>query len=299
MRAIIAFVVSLACWGEPRTPVLKRTPASNESQARIELPAPLPVMIPEPDKTMVYVVPPLPAVPRSTGLDGSLVYQYGHGGVPLLVCALLRACIVELEAGEKILGEPILGDTVRWEKELANYGIGEDMTPMIVLKPTRADIETNLVIATTRRVYSIRLVAKQTEYTSRVAFHYPENDAKKWAAQAVAVKIAEAPKPQQIIAPVEKLYFGYRVTGGKDWMRPVRVFDDGSKTYMQMPPAIASREAPALLVFGDDGKAIMSNYRVNGGTYILDRLFDRAQFVLGSGKKAKKVDMVREPKEDS
>jgi type IV secretory pathway VirB9-like protein len=31
-------------------------------------------------------------------------------------------------------------------------------------------------------------------------------------------------------------------------------------------------------------------------TYIVDRLFDRARLVLGSGKKAQKVEISREPK---
>jgi type IV secretion system protein VirB9 len=94
----------------------------------------------------------------------------------------------------------------------------------------------------------------------------------------------------------EKLNFDYRVTGGNDHLRPRHVFDDGAKTYIQMPAAIQHREAPVLLVIGNDGKGEMTNYRVKDQTYIVDRLFDRANLVLGSGKKAQKVEIVREPK---
>jgi type IV secretory pathway VirB9-like protein len=38
----------------------------------------------------------------------------------------------------------------------------------------------------------------------------------------------------------------------------------------------------------------MTNYRVQQQTYVVDRLFDRAQLILGAGKKAQKVMISRE-----
>jgi type IV secretion system protein VirB9 len=60
-----------------------------------------------------------------------------------------------------------------------------------------------------------------------------------------------------------------------------------------MRPEMQHREAPALVVVGKDGKGEMVNYRVQNQTYIVDRLFDRAQLILGSGKKAQKVEISR------
>ncbi len=62
---------------------------------------------------------------------------------------------------------------------------------------------------------------------------------------------------------------------------------------IQMAPELQYREAPVLLVVGKDGKGEMTNYRVKEQTYIVDRLFDRANLVLGSGKKALKVEISR------
>jgi len=50
----------------------------------------------------------------------------------------------------------------------------------------------------------------------------------------------------------------------------------------------------AVAVLGADGKGEMTNYRVQQQTYIVDRLFDRAQLILGAGKKAQKVEISRE-----
>lgn len=237
----------------------------------------------------------------AAGTDGRVLYTFG-AGLPTLVCAPLRVCTIELQAGEHIIGEPQIGDSVRWNISPAMYGAGSDATSVIVLKPTCAGLDTNLLIATDRRAYYLRLVSKPEEYVARVAFQYPQDDnARKWQQQMVDQQTdAQKTKRDSAISPatlaVEKLNFGYRINGGNEHLRPVRVYDDGAKTYIQMPADIQYREAPALLVLGDDGKGEMTNYRVRQQTYIVDRLFDRAQLVLGNGKKAKKVEITREPK---
>ena len=91
---------------------------------------------------------------------------------------------------------------------------------------------------------------------------------------------------------VENLYFDYRIVGGDDNMRPVRVMDDGRRTFIQMTPNAANREAPVLVVIGPDGPE-MVNYRVKGAMYIVDRLFERGALILGVGKKARRVEVIR------
>jgi type IV secretion system protein VirB9 len=237
----------------------------------------------------------------AAGSDGRVLYLYGSG-LATVVCAPLRICIIELQAGEKITGEPQIGDSVRWMISPAMYGVGEQATSIIVLKPQSPGLDTNLLITTNRRAYYLRLISKPEDYVARVAFSYPEDDsAAKWQLQAAAQGAQEklerrtAEVPSAMIA-AERLNFGYRVSGGDDNIRPRRVFDDGAKTYIQMPTEVQHREAPVLLVIGTDGKGEMTNYRVKEQTYIVDRLFDRATLVLGSGKKAQKVEITREPK---
>lgn len=237
----------------------------------------------------------------ATGADGRVLYAFG-AGLPVVVCAPLRVCIIELEAGEKIVGEPQIGDAVRWNVSPGMYGDGDQATQMIILKPQEPGLDTNLLIATDRRAYYLRLVSKPQEYVARVAFRYPEEEnSQKWKQHLAEQRIKERESERKTgIAPamiaLEKLNFDYKVTGGNDHIRPVRVFDDGTKTYIQMNPNTHSREAPVLVVLGADGKGEMTNYRVRDETYIVDRLFDRAQLVLGSGKKAQKVEISHEPK---
>lgn len=233
----------------------------------------------------------------SLGPDGRVMYSYS-AGLPTVVCAPLRVCMIELQAGEKIVGEPHIGDSVRWIISPALYGAGEQATPVIVLKPQAPGLDTNLLITTDRRAYYLRLISKPEDYVARVAFAYPDDGTRKWQEQ-IAAQQADAKRekhsgdvPPALIA-VEKMNFDYTIRGGDGHIRPVRVFDDGAKTYIQMPPDLQHREAPVLLVVGNDGKSVMTNYRVKNQTYIVDRLFDRANLVLGSGKKAQKVEISR------
>src|SRR5215469_1081610 len=236
----------------------------------------------------------------AAGADGRVLYAYG-AGLPIIVCAPLRVCIVELQAGEHITGEPQIGDSVRWNVSPAMYGQGEGATSVIVLKPQEPGLDTNLVITTDRRAYYLRLLSKPEDYVARVAFAYAddEDNERKWQ-QHLAEQKEQQVKSTRIaeLAPggVESMYFNYRLKGGDSAIKPVRVFDDGKKTYIQMSEATKNREAPVLVVIGSDGKQEMVNYRVKNDMYIVDRLFDRAQLVLGSGKKARKVEIDRERK---
>jgi type IV secretion system protein VirB9 len=236
----------------------------------------------------------------AVGSDGRVLYSYG-AGLPTVVCAPLRVCMIELQAGEKLVGEPQIGDSVRWNLSPALYGSGPTSTSVIVLKPQGPGLDTNLLITTDRRAYYLRLLSKPDDYVARVAFAYPddEDNERKWQQQLAeqkdrqnkSARIAELPPNA-----VESMFFDYRLKGGDDTIRPVRVFDDGKKTYIQISAAAKNREAPVLVVIGADGKQEMVNYRVKDDMYIVDRLFERAELILGSGKKARKVEIERERK---
>src|SRR6202795_2827347 len=235
----------------------------------------------------------------ATGKDGRVVYPYG-GGLPVVVCAPLHVCILELQPGEKIVGEPHIGDSIRWEISPSVSGSGPDATPLIIIKPQIAGLDTTKVVPTDRRAYYVRLESKPNEYIARVAFSYPEDANQKW--QEYLVKQREAEQEEKAAAErvaelpntaLDNMFWSYEIKGGDASTRPIHVMDDGAKTYIQMPIETIHRELPVLVVKGPNGSE-MVNYRVKDNMYIVDRLFDRAALLLGSGKHQVKVELIRQ-----
>jgi type IV secretion system protein TrbG len=239
------------------------------------------------------------------GADGRVLYTFGEG-MPVVVCAPLRVCTLELEAGEHVQSPPQIGDGRRWEVTPVSSGSGLNQTALLVIKPIEAGLDTDLIIPTDRRTYVVRLVSDAVRYISTVAFRYPADDRAKWSAfqaqQDSAAREAEAtehsrcnakPDCGTAMAPnaLDHLYFDYKLEGDTG-MRPERVLDDGQHTYIFYPSDDGFREVPTLMVYSN-GKTELVNFRVDRNRYVVDRLFDKGVLILGVGKKQRKVTITR------
>ncbi|MDX2277298.1 MAG: TrbG/VirB9 family P-type conjugative transfer protein [Hyphomonadaceae bacterium] len=201
--------------------------------------------------------------------DATQLYAYAPGAIYEVYGAPGFISTVLLEPGEAIVAVAA-GDTTRWMVEEA---IGGDITSpraMLLLKPTRSDIRTNIVLVTDRRTYALEAVAVSGQtYSAQTAWTYPED---------ADAALEGTPLPG------ENFNFAYRIRtirGIAPRWRPVRVFDNGRKTYIEFSPDIAVSEAPPLFVT-DTGETALVNYRVSGNRYVVDRLFDVAELRLGA-----------------
>src|SRR4051812_39678934 len=109
------------------------------------------------------------------GADGRVLYTYG-AGMPTVICAPMRVCVVELEAGEHLSGEPHVGDSIRWVISPAMAGSGRQETPMLVIKPKQAGLDPTLLITTVKRADYLRPASNPYDYLARVAFAPPEEE---------------------------------------------------------------------------------------------------------------------------
>jgi type IV secretion system protein TrbG len=204
--------------------------------------------------------------PRVVQTGDAVVYPYGHTQ-PIVTCAPLHACVIELEAGERVLATA-LGDTERWLVDQATTGA---RTPLVIVKPTACDLATNLVISTDRRVYDLALDSPvcsrgAVHYTRRVRFYYPGTG-------------LVQPSMVSSECHAESLSFSYRWTADRRSLwSPVAVYDDGEHAYVRLPESSASRhgDLPVLLLELDDKSTGVLNYVVANDTYITDRIFSRA-----------------------
>ena len=125
-----------------------------------------------------------------------------------------------------------------------------------------------------------------------VSWTYPQSAL--IALQAAQIE-AERKAPVASGIDLAALSFDYAISGDRPPWRPVRVFDDGRQVFVEFSPAIATGDLPPLFVLGETGAAELVNFRVQGRYLVVDRLFDKAELRLGSGRNAKHVTIVRQP----
>lgn len=208
-------------------------------------------------------------------------YPYADGALYQLYVAPVHVTDIALQPGEE-LKSVAAGDTLQWKIGDTESGDGATRQAHVLIKPTRADLPmNNLVIATNRRTYHLEVHPMASTYMAAVSWHYPEDEfiaLKKQSTEADARATVTAAAGVDLSA----LRFRYKITGDDAPWRPVQVFDDEHKVYIQFPPGIGQGDMPPLFIVGPTGESELVNYRVRGNTYIVDRLFAAAELRLGS-----------------
>ena len=207
------------------------------------------------------------------------VYPYTEGALYQLYTAPENVSNIALQPGEKIVAVSA-GDTVRWVIGDTVSGSGAAAQAHVLVKPIAEGLRTNLVIITDRRAYHLELTSTPETYMASVSWHYPRDELLALTRRNAAAEDAA----ERVIdrgLDIANLRFRYAVSGDNPPWRPVRVFDDTNKVYIQFPARLDQGEAPPLFVVGPDGENQLVNYRVRGRYYIVDRLFAAAELRLG------------------
>ena len=232
------------------------------------------------------------------GADGRVEYMFGQSQ-PTVICSPLRLCDLELQAGEEVLNV-FAADSTRWKFDAARSGQGGS-TPHILIKPTETNLESTLVITTNRRTYHIHLKSEAHRYMARIGFDYSAEPVDLITAlRPDPLPVAAAPPPPEVryvatlpnFKSTADLDFDYRIRGKAKW-KPLRVFNDGEKTYIQMPDRVRTGNLPIFQVEGIEKNAALVNSRFKDGQYIVDQIFDRGMLVLGTGRDAEVVRIER------
>lgn len=236
--------------------------------------------------------------PISQAADGSIQFIYG-ASQPTILCAILQVTDVQLEPGESVYSVH-LGDTARWTVEPAITGTSQGEIIHLIIKPRDIGLQTSLVVTTNRRSYHMLLKSSERKFYPYVSFVYPDAAMARWQ----SLQTYEQNKKELTYFPEHGAYLGdldfeYKVTGTASW-KPLRVYNDGVKTIIQMPKTFKQTEAPTLLVmrkeggwFSDD-ETLMVNYRLQGNRYIVDGVFDTIYLIIGAGSSQTKVIIERE-----
>lgn len=204
-------------------------------------------------------------------------FDYMPGALYEVYTAPGYVTTISLQPDEKLITYAA-GDTVRWVIGDVTGGSPAGQQTHVLIKPIRPDLRTNLVITTDRRVYLVEARSIQgNTYNAAIGWNYPQQSLVQHASSRGT---GDSSSIARHVA-LKDLNFGYEISGDKPRWRPLRVFDDGRKTYIEFPPNLGTMEAPPLFVIGRHGDAQLVNYRVRGRYYEIDRLIDRAELRLG------------------
>ena len=226
---------------------------------------------------------------------GFVQYPYGLSQ-PTVYCRPLELCDIELAPGEEIL-DLAAGDQERWVFQPLRSGPADRRVIHVMAKPTDVtrDMQTTIVIGTNQRTYRIRLISRRQGTIVNARFYYPQEMVQHFNTQQ-----QEQQQQAQTVAAtlpavnVESLDDRYAIDGDTAW-RPTWVANDGTHTYLKMPATLRATDAPALFVQSANGENALVNYRVKGGYYVVDKLFDRAVLTWGVGSEKQTVTISRTP----
>lgn len=213
-------------------------------------------------------------------IGGSQVFPFAEGAIFLAYTAPGLVTDIALQPGEALVSVAS-GDTARWAIGDTTSGAGEVRQTHVLVKPFAPSLTTNLVIATDRRTYHVRLVSTANTALSSLRWTYPQDDL---LALRRKVETERAAAPVATGLAVERLNFNYAISGDRPAWRPLRAFDDGQKTYVEFAVSLSNSEVPPIFLVDREGKAELINYRLSGRYYVIDRIFDSAELRLGLKK---------------
>jgi type IV secretion system protein TrbG len=313
-RLLIGLLVAVGSFGQTApTPAAIPAPANpapipHREKAR-DLPLQLSREAPLPQnaqQALTLSQAAIDADPKATaGSDGRVILTYGTG-TPTIICALLKVTEIDLAPGEAIVKDGVdLGDSTEFLVVTRHAGSGANAYDYLIIKPKVQDIETTMTVGTSRRVYYFRLRSTESRFISRVAFSYPEEEAKARQEMALAMSRAQEAAASALpsrasggqhnlelpprLPPVKNWKYSLKKKGrDAEYIVPISVGDDGAHTHIQLPQEARTRGLPVLQIRDATGP-IPANSHWDNTTLIVDALFEDGCLLEGVGRKQQRV----------
>lgn len=225
---------------------------------------------------------------------GFTKFAYSQMQQPIINCVPFQQTIITLEPGEKFTsitsGDP---SNLSYLVAVSGASTGTE-TQQVLVKPSADRLSTNLIIATDKRIYNILVVVggPKDKITRNVSFWYPDD---------MLNKVNEGIDKQNDIAlnaektpqlDLSKANFNYKIdTDDNPSWTPVRVFDDGKRTWIEFPAGIDNKNLPTVLIQSDSGNLVKYNVSYYSPYYVIQGVFGRAKLIAGVGGNQVSVDI--------
>jgi len=189
-------------------------------------------------------------------------YVFDPGQVYRIVAHFGFVTTIQFAKGERI-DSVQLGDHVSWQVDRLKRG---DMLSVVPIENGGA--YTNMLVTTNRRIYSFEMTARHAPHvedpslTYLYRFDYPVTPEDLARSRNVHASIDEAAAPRSD----KKLNFEYRASGPERF-KPVRMFDDGEKTYLAF--ADGAPQPAAFAVGPDRTESVVNTSTLPDGTLVI------------------------------
>ena len=251
--------------------------------------------------------------------DGYTTYPYDPYSRAILKCSIGRVCTINLQAGEKIIGKPSLGDSLHWMINVGVTGNGDNASQILLVKPivVKNDLQhdkvryfsTNLIIPTDKRVYNIGLLqTAPNQNTTIMNFYYPQETASNLEQEVSNLNSQQSTNSQiqkdiNYTADVnmndinpEKYHIKVKSKNIPLW-KPIIAFDDTKQTYLKLPTNVDSYQLPTVWVERIDGnKELASANSFHKPYYIIKGIYKKILLYGGTDKdnNAQTVEITRD-----
>jgi type IV secretory pathway VirB9-like protein len=279
-------LIGLCLVGCARTPELVKAPPVSEDLVGWMAPTAVAEEV---------AVPESPVEPPEARSPQEKVYPYKPGECYRADVAVGRPLLVMFQPGEEIHNIAD-GDRSRmseeqekarpWEIQQGYSGAGRMGRPVLLITVPQAGLQNGVTVTTTRRAYCLesRSVAKSSIRSIRWTY---EDEP----------QVAKQPRPRLLPDPMvpQRYHVGYEISHSEP--KPIwtvrQVVDNGAKTYLIFPPTLATIEAPLVRAVGVNGPELINSRQV-GSVIVLDRIINRVEMRIGTGKTAEVVVVQRQ-----
>lgn len=201
-------------------------------------------------------------------------FVYNEDSLYTIYCRVNYTTMIMLNPDEKMLFITA-GDTARWNYQKTESGSTEGNRQVIYIKPLVLGVNTNIIINTDKRIYSIKVISHKEMFNPVVRWRYSSND--------FINKLMKEEEKQEEMTLIDPslLDYSYTINTKKYDFSPTTIFDDGKKTYIVMKENL--QELPSFYI-KDGDKLLLVNYRTKGNYLIVDRTFKEGTLQIGKNR---------------
>jgi type IV secretory pathway VirB9-like protein len=223
-----------------------------------------------------------------------------HGEDVVIKAAVLRSTIIVLNPDEQVRGAS-LADSERWDVDWGAFGPDHNLTPTVAITPHECGVTTNLQVMTTKRLYPIILDSPSCgsqkgssnpslPFDAVVRYRYPNEQLVENVPPLVGKSSgrADAVFGEGNLDSLLDSASRYRIDPRARYKgpRPTLVVDDGARTFLVFAEnAWRGRDLPLFFLEAENGDRELANYDVNGSTFVVNTLFQKAVLVGGTNEK--------------